>query len=49
MGLTEEQAHCAIRLSLGVDTTKEHIARILSAMEQVVHDSLSNVRFVPCR
>ena len=49
MGLTEEQAHCAIRLSLGVDTTREHIVRTLAAMEKVVHDSLSSVRFVPCR
>jgi cysteine sulfinate desulfinase/cysteine desulfurase-like protein len=49
MGLTEEQAHCAIRLSLGVGTTKEHIVRTLAAMEKVVHDSLSSVRFVPCR
>ncbi|MEJ2071523.1 MAG: IscS subfamily cysteine desulfurase, partial [Syntrophobacterales bacterium] len=34
MGLTEEQAHCAIRLSLGVGTTKEHIVRTLAAMEK---------------
>jgi cysteine desulfurase NifS len=49
MGLTEEQAHCAIRLSLGVDNTSEHIHRTLAAMEKMVHDSLSSVRFVPCR
>ncbi len=49
MGLTEEQAHCAIRLSLGVDNTREHIIRTLAAMENMVHDSLSSVRFVPCR
>jgi cysteine desulfurase NifS len=49
MGLTEDQAHCAIRLSLGVDNTGEHITRILAAMEKVFHDSLSSVRFVPCR
>ena len=49
MGLTEEQAHCAIRLSLGVDNTREHITRALAAMGKVIHDSLSSVRFVPCR
>ena len=49
MGLTEEQAHCAIRLSLGADTTREHITRTLTAMEAVTQDSLSSVRFVPCR
>ena len=49
MGLTEDQAHCAIRLSLGVDNTSEHITRTLTAMGKVVHDSLASVRFVPCR
>lgn len=49
MGLSEEQAHCAIRLSLGVDTTREHIIRTLTALEAVTQDSLSSVRFVPCR
>ena len=49
MGLTEEAAHCAIRISLGLDNTPEHIARTLAAMEKVAHGSLSSVRFVPCR
>jgi len=49
MGLSEEMAHCAIRLSLGVDTTREHVDRTLAALEKVVLDSLSSVRFVPCR
>lgn len=49
MGLSEERAHCAIRLSLGVDTTGEHIARTLAAMEKVIRDSRLSVRFVPCR
>jgi cysteine sulfinate desulfinase/cysteine desulfurase-like protein len=49
MGLTEEAAHCAIRLSLGIDNTSEHITRTLAALEMMVHDSLSSVRFVPCR
>ncbi|MFP3869214.1 MAG: hypothetical protein ACLFUU_13860 [Desulfobacteraceae bacterium] len=49
MGLSEEQAHGAIRLSLGADTTGEHIARTLAALEKVVDDSPSSVRFVPCR
>jgi cysteine desulfurase NifS len=49
MGLSEEQAHCAIRLSLGVDNTSEHITRTLAAMEKMVRESVSTVRFVPCR
>jgi cysteine desulfurase NifS len=49
MGLTEEAAHCAIRLSLGIDNTSEDITRTLAGMATVVHDSMSSVRFVPCR
>jgi cysteine sulfinate desulfinase/cysteine desulfurase-like protein len=49
MGLTEDQAHCAIRLSLGVDNTGEQITRTLTALEKAVEDSWSSVRFVPCR
>ncbi len=49
LGLSEEQAHCTIRLSLGLDNTREDIARTLAAFDQVKHDSLATVRFVPCR
>ncbi len=49
LGLSEEQAHCTIRLSLGLDNTREDIARTLAAFDRVKHDSLATVRFVPCR
>ena len=49
MGLTEDLAHCAIRLSLGVDNTGEDITRTLAAINTLTHDSLASVRFVPCR
>ena len=49
MGLSIDQAHCAIRLSLGVDNTGEQITRTLTALEKAVEDSWSSVRFVPCR
>ena len=49
MGLTKDQAHCAIRLSLGVDNTREHIIRTLAALNAVLHDSRASVQFVPCR
>jgi cysteine sulfinate desulfinase/cysteine desulfurase-like protein len=49
MGLSEEQAHCAIRLSLGIDTTREQIIRTLEALEAVKIESMTTVRFVPCR
>jgi cysteine desulfurase NifS len=49
MGLSEEVAHCAIRLSLGIDTTREQIIRTLEALEAVKTESMTTVRFVPCR
>ena len=49
MGLSEEVAHCTIRLSLGIDTTGEQIIRTLEALEAVKIESMTTVRFVPCR
>jgi cysteine sulfinate desulfinase/cysteine desulfurase-like protein len=49
MGLTEEEAHCSIRLSLGIGTTKEEIERTVSLFGKVFKNSESTVRFVPCR
>jgi cysteine sulfinate desulfinase/cysteine desulfurase-like protein len=49
MGLTEEEAHCALRISLGIGNTEEQIDRALRRMGEVVRDSLLAVRFVPCR
>ena len=49
MGLTEEQAHCALRFSLGVYNTAEDIERVLSEMSRVIQESLHMVRFVSCR
>jgi cysteine desulfurase NifS len=49
MGLPEEVAHCTIRLSLGIDTTREQIIRTLEALETVKIESMTTVRFVPCR
>jgi cysteine desulfurase NifS len=49
MGLSEEQAHCSIRLSLGVENTADEIDETLSAIAAIVADSRQTVRFVPCR
>ncbi len=49
MGLSEEQAHCTIRLSLGIGNTREQIIRTLEALEAVKIESVTTVRFVPCR
>ena len=49
LGLTEEEAHCTIRLSLGLDNTREDIAETLAAFARLKHDPAAAVRFVPCR
>ena len=49
MGLSEEKAHCSIRLSLGILTTDEEIDRTIDILETVLKNAGSTVRFVPCR
>jgi len=49
LGLTDEQAHCSVRLSLGIDTTAEEIDITLAKLEEVIKDNKSTIRFVPCR
>ncbi|HEO65775.1 MAG TPA: aminotransferase class V-fold PLP-dependent enzyme, partial [Spirochaetes bacterium] len=49
MGLSEEEAHCAVRFSLGFANTKEDIDRSISLIGAVIRESKSIVRFVPCR
>ncbi len=49
MGLSEEDAHCSIRLSLGFENTLEDIDRTVSLFGKVIQDANRIVRFVPCR
>ncbi|MDR3555368.1 MAG: IscS subfamily cysteine desulfurase [Syntrophobacteraceae bacterium] len=49
MGLSEEEAHCALRISLGAGTTETQIDQTLARMEEVIRESMTTVRFVPCR
>ena len=49
MGLTEEEAHCALRFSLGIGNTMEEIDRTISLLGEVIRDKKTMVRFVPCR
>jgi cysteine desulfurase NifS len=49
MGLSPEEAHCSIRLSLGFGNTEEEIERTITLLRNTVHDSAGAVRFVPCR
>lgn len=49
MGLSEEQAHCALRFSLGIRNTEEEIDRTLELIDEVIRESMITVRFTPCR
>lgn len=49
MGLSEEEAHCTVRFSLGIFNTREDIDRTLSALNKVIHQSKDVIRFVSCR
>jgi cysteine desulfurase NifS len=49
MGLSEEEVHCSVRFSLGVDNTEDDIEAIIQALHDVIHSSVTSVRFVSCR
>ncbi len=49
MGLSDEDAHCAIRLSLGVGSSEADVDYVLEALAKIVGDRQSSVRFVGCR
>ncbi|MDY6892430.1 MAG: IscS subfamily cysteine desulfurase [Chloroflexota bacterium] len=49
MGLSEEEAHCAVRFSLGLETTDEEIDRTVVTLNQALHETKETIRFVSCR
>ena len=50
LGLTTEEAHCAVRFSLGLGTTEEEKDRTLDIVRQVARDNKeTTLRFVSCR
>jgi cysteine desulfurase NifS len=49
MGLSEDDAHCAVRISLGLKNNEEEINHTLDVLGDIVRDSRSIVRFMPCR
>jgi cysteine desulfurase NifS len=49
MGMTEEDAHCALRFSLGIGTTETQIEATIGSLKQVIRESMHVVRFAPCR
>ncbi len=49
MGLTDEQAHSALRFSLSESTTIDQIGRTAEALSEVLEELESTVRFLPCK
>ena len=49
LGLSEYEAHCTVRFSLGVSTTREVINYTAECLEELYNDKLGVIRFVPCR
>jgi cysteine sulfinate desulfinase/cysteine desulfurase-like protein len=49
MGLSEADAHCALRFSLGIGNTEEEIDRTMELLGELMRDVSSGIRFVPCR
>lgn len=49
IGLSDEDAHCAIRLSLGVGNDEEEIDYALESLAEIIGDRESSVQFHACR
>jgi cysteine sulfinate desulfinase/cysteine desulfurase-like protein len=49
MGCSEADAHCAIRLSLSAETTSEDVDDTIMALQQVLEEMETTVRFLPCK
>ncbi|MDX1775915.1 MAG: IscS subfamily cysteine desulfurase [Desulfobulbales bacterium] len=49
MGLSAEEAHCALRLSLGYENTAAEIDRTIACIGKIISDQKSTIRFVSCR
>ena len=49
MGFSEEEAHCAVRFSLGIENTADEIDRTISLVKQIVKENKDVIRFVACR
>jgi len=49
MGMSLEQAHAALRISLGVTNTLDDVSFFVKQLKTVINDSKSVVTFLPCR
>ncbi|MEJ2723557.1 MAG: IscS subfamily cysteine desulfurase [Deltaproteobacteria bacterium] len=49
MGLSADEAHCSVRISLGMDTTEAEIDRTIKAIGAILRETKEVIRFVSCR
>ncbi len=49
MGRDEEAAHCSLRFSLSAQTTEADIDYTLEALETVLRELTTTVRFLSCK
>ncbi|UCF64890.1 MAG: IscS subfamily cysteine desulfurase, partial [bacterium] len=49
MGRSAEEAHCSVRFSLSERTTENDIETTLGALQEVLEEMESTVRFLPCK
>ena len=49
MGKSEEEAHCAVRISLSHATSEADVDATIAAFEQVLEEMETTVRFLPCK
>ena len=49
MGLSEEEAHCAVRFSLGIGNTADDINHTVSLIDRILRENKDVIRFVGCR
>jgi len=49
MGRSDEEAHCSVRFSLSHYTTEEDIEETLTALQEVLEEMETTIRFLPCK
>lgn len=49
MGLSDEEAHCSLRFSLGINNNSKEIDKTLKSIKEIIKNGESFVRFIPCR